>query len=150
MRYETRYWRYGLAMTDDLFDPVSIDDVRDRIIVPVVSSLFTKQEVDEITLSMRRSIHYIDDDIGEADGFYVTTSPPRVGEDRVQELWVRVVAIGMVWEAPIWSELDPEPTEEQIAARFAESLERWVNEDVLRGVGRFADYELKPRSATPP
>jgi len=105
----------------DASDP-ALADVRRRVVDPVVASLFTPGEIDELTLQWE--------------------SPPRSGN-----VWVRLVAGGEPFEAPLIHEAvdgsDEREPVEAVAARLADWLEDFVCEtEFAWGQHRLAHYQL--------
>ncbi len=107
----------------DASDP-ALADLRRRVVDPVVASLFTPDELDELALQWE--------------------SPPRSGN-----VWVRLVAGGERFAATLIEEPLDDSAEreslEDVAARLADRLEDFVCEtEFAWGQHRIAHYQLPP------
>lgn len=109
----------------DAEDP-ELARLRDAVAVPVVTSLLTARELEQLTVH-----HGVDGDEGD--------------------VWVRVVAAGEVFQdwltSPVWRSLEAGAerplTAEECAARLADHLEDWIAESRFGwGQQRSARYVL--------
>jgi hypothetical protein len=106
---------------DDPFDPWDLDDVRERVVMPVVSSLIRPADLQKV-------------DVGWGPG---------------DELWVLVRADGATWHSQIWQiELaDLMETMSDVAWALADRLEDWVCECVYWGEQAQATFVIPERRA---
>jgi hypothetical protein len=113
---------------DDPFDPWDLDDVRERVVLPVVSSLIRPPDVRRI-------------DVGWGP------REPMPGFWSDDELWVLVDAAGSVWQSQIWQlELaDQLQSLGEVARELADRLEDWVCEQVYWGEQAIARFVIPAR-----
>ncbi|MBT0767566.1 hypothetical protein KIH74_01435 [Kineosporia sp. J2-2] len=104
---------------DDRFDPAALDDVRERVVLPVLEAVLRPGELERMEL-------------GQGPG---------------QELLLRVMAAGRTWHGAFWfgPEADPEETLGEVAYYLADRLEDWVCEDVAWGEQRIAEVRIPAR-----
>jgi hypothetical protein len=104
---------------DDRFDPEDLDDVRGRVVVPVLEGLLRP---------------------GELQGVEMGRGPTR-------QIWLQVTASGRTWRSPFWfgPQDDPEETLGEVAYYLADRLEDWVCADVAWGEQRIADVRIPAR-----
>jgi len=107
---------------DDRFDPCDLNDVRTRVVVPVLDGLLRPGELDRMT----------------------------VGRGPAQEIWLELTAGGRHWASAFWFGPlpDPEETLGEVAYFLADRLEDWVCADLAWGEQRIADILIPHRSAT--
>jgi hypothetical protein len=125
---------------NDPFDPHDLDEVRMRIVMPVVTSLIRPGELERVTVEWSPPLTHDDSvPLGPAG-----TGRPRKGDEQLRVL---VVARGSTWESSIWaSDVNaPDDTMDRIAFRFADQLEDWVCECVAWGEQRIARYIIPAR-----
>lgn len=119
---------------DDLFDPWDIDDVRERVVLPVVRSVLRPNELRGVEVGW---------------GLW-TSSWDRGAPD--DELWVLVHTTGEAsFGCLIWDPVGGEQTEThgEVAYLLADRLEDWVCEDFAWGEQRIAQAVI-PGCAEPP
>ncbi|MCE0539993.1 hypothetical protein LWF15_31305 [Kineosporia rhizophila] len=105
--------------TDDRFDSTDLDDVRLRVVLPVLEGLLREGELEAV-------------DLGR-------------GPDR--EIWLAVRAAGQTWRSAFWfgPQDDPAETVGEVAYFLADRLEDWVCADVAWGEQRIADIHIPAR-----
>jgi hypothetical protein len=113
---------------DDPFDPWDLDDVRERVVLPVVASLIRAPDVRRIDV-----------------GWGPREAMPGFWSD--DELWVLVDAAGSTWQSQIWQlELaDQRQTLAEVAWELADRLEDWVCESVYWGEQAIARFVIPAR-----
>ena len=146
----------------DRFDPWDLDDVRERVILPVVSSLIRAPDLTRIDVGWGPREPIL--------GFW--SDPPRRGEfdpltngafgswmvlrdaseqptalQADDELWVLVEAAGSTWQSPIWQVESAEQLEtlSEVAWDLANRLEDWVCEQVYWGEQAIARFVIPAR-----
>jgi len=105
---------------DDRFDPGDLDDVRGRVVMPVLDGLLRPGELRDVDL----------------------------GRGPEREIWLLVTtSSGRSWRSAFWFGplADPEETLGEVAFFLADRLEDWVCEDVVWGEQRIADVRIPSR-----
>lgn len=128
----------------DPFDPRDVEDIRQRIVVPVVDSLIRSHELQELDVSLRPSIS-LTGFFDETEGLVMRDGNMPSESSDSMDLWVTVKARGETWNSQIWVNGDEYETLGQAAQVFADLLEQWVNEGFARGEGRIARYVIPVR-----
>lgn len=105
---------------DDPFDPFDLNDVRARVVLPVLEGLLRPGELDRMSM-------------GRCTG---------------REIWLDLSAGGHNWRAPIWfgPQPDPEETLGEVAYFLADRLEDWICAEVAWGEQRIADVQIPART----
>ncbi|HEX9030543.1 MAG TPA: hypothetical protein VF834_01775 [Streptosporangiaceae bacterium] len=116
----------------DLFNPDDLDDVLNRVVMPVVASLIGPDELESVQVGW---------------GPFSETLAGRgrtVGWDR--DLWVLVVAAGRSLEWQLWdrdcTQNRPDDTLGKIAWDFAQRIEQWVDDCLGWGEDHEAHYVI--------
>ena len=104
---------------DDRFDSADLEDVRGRVVMPVIEGLLRSGEVQQVA----------------------------VGRGPGEEIWLLVSAAGATWRSAFWFGTDPDPEETlgEVAYFLADRLEDWVCESVAWGEQRIADVHIPAR-----
>ncbi|GAB6900569.1 hypothetical protein [Kineosporia succinea] len=102
---------------DDRFDSTDLEDVRDRVVVPVLDGLLRPGELEAA-------------DVARGPG---------------QEIRLAVTARGQTWNSGFWFGADPEETLGEVAYYLADRLEDWICSDVAWGEQRIADIRIPAR-----
>lgn len=104
---------------DDRFDSSDLDDIRGRVVMPVLEGLLRPGELQRVD---------------------VQRGPAR-------EIWLHVTASGRSWRSAFWfgPQEDPEETLGEVAYYLADRLEDWVCADVAWGEQRIADVRIPAR-----
>jgi hypothetical protein len=154
----------------DPIDPSDVDDLRTRVVLPVVAGLIrppdleivdvgggTREPVWDYGPPVSPTVIEFDEAFSNSSpsstsmafGSSITLSGPR---ERIlrqvdDELWVLVTAAGSTWHSPIWQPGSAElfATLAELAWHFADQLEDWVCEDVYRGEQPQARIEIPSR-----
>jgi hypothetical protein len=116
---------------DDLFDPWDLDDVRDRVVLPVVRSVLRPDELNGV-------------EVGWGPGI-----SPWNPDDPADELWVLVHTTDeSSWSCQIWDPVGGEQTEThgEVAYLLADRLEDWVCEGFAWGEQRIAHAVIPTRA----
>jgi hypothetical protein len=105
---------------DDRFDATDLDDVRGRVVHPVLDSLLRPGEMERV----------------------------EVGRGPAGEIWLRLTVAGHDWESAFWfgPQNDPEETLGEVAYFLADRLEDWVCREVAWGEQRIADIRIPART----
>jgi hypothetical protein len=121
----------------DPFDPEDLDDLRQRVVLPVVSSLLAADEL--VSVEVRRG----------PDEEYRRRWAAHLAPDDLESIWVNVAARDDErWASTVWS---PQTawaarTLGEVAANLADRLEDWVCETRFGwGQQRVADYLIPAR-----
>jgi hypothetical protein len=103
----------------DPFDPWDLDDVRERVVRPVVAALVRPADLRRVEVRW-----------GPGEAAVVP-----VWHHGDEELWALVEAAGSTWASSIWQLEAAEQLETlaDVAWRLADQLEDWVSEDLYRG-----------------
>jgi hypothetical protein len=132
---------------DDPFDPGDIDDVRDRIVMPVVTSLIAPVELHRVEVGWGP---ILEGPAGAAWSARLAGGPHGLSND----LWVLVEASGRTLEWQIWvpGTGTPADTLGQVAFSYALRVEQWTEECLGRGPRQVAEYVIPARApgAGPP
>ncbi|GAB3266520.1 hypothetical protein [Kineosporia babensis] len=104
---------------DDRFDSTDLDDIRQRIVTPVLEGLLRPGELQSVDL----------------------------GRGPARQIWLQVRAADRSWRAALWfgPEDDPQETLGEVAYYLADRLEDWVCADVAWGEQRIADIRIPAR-----
>ncbi len=115
--------------SDDRFDPWDLDDVRERVVEPVVTSLIRPADLTRIDLG------------------WGPREPISMLLQADDELWVLIEAAGSTWHSAIWRIETAEQlqTLSDVAWNFADQLEDWVCEDVYWGEQAIANVVIPAR-----
>ena len=141
---------------DDPIDPQDLDDVRERVIHPVVSSLVRSPDLTrtDVGWGTREPIMgFWSDPTPPGGGAFLSQVMFRDAGDRPTalqadgELWVLVEAAGSTWHSQLWQ---PESSEQpqtlgQVAWDLADRLEDWVCEEVYWGEQAIAKFVIPAR-----
>jgi hypothetical protein len=113
----------------DPFDPWDLDDVRERVVRPVLGSLIRPPDLERL-------------DVGWGPR---EPGPPWPRSE--DELWLLVTAAGETWHSSLWQVELAEQLETlgQVAWTLADQLEDWVAEAVYWGEHAVADVVIPPR-----
>ena len=141
----------------DRFDPWDLDDVRDRIVLPVVHSLFGPDELTRVEVDLRAGVRPVKPALPRACRSLVHESHPSHGSaatnlpDPWEELWALVTVLRRTWKGAIWTidGVAPEDTLDDIAFALADRLEDWSCENVFWGEQRIANYTIPARHRSP-
>lgn len=121
----------------DPCDPEDLDDLRQRVVLPVVNSLLAADEL--VSVEVRRG----------PDEDYIRTWSATLATDELESIWVLVVARdGERWGSTVWSSQTAwtARTLGEVAATLADHLEDWVCETGFGwGQQRVADYVIPAR-----
>lgn len=120
---------------DDLFDPWDLDDVRERVVLPVVRSVLGPDELRGV----------------EVGWGLVTYSWDRGDPNDELGVLVRTTG-GASFRCQIWDPIGGEQTEThgQVACLLADHLEDWVCEDFVWGEQRIVQAVTPPRAEPSP
>jgi hypothetical protein len=143
----------------DRFDPWDLDDVRERVVLPVVSSLIRALDVSRIDVGWgpREPIlgFWSDPPVPPVLGDEAFTSWMVLSETGEQptaleadgELWVLVEAAGSTWQSQIWQAeaAGHLQTLGEVAWELANRLEDWVCEQVYWGEQAVARFVIPAR-----
>jgi hypothetical protein len=120
---------------DDLFNPHDLDEVKNRVVMPVVMSLIGPDQLETVEVGWGP----LSPDLAE-DG-------KPMGWDR--DLWVLVVASGYSLELQLWqpenTQNSPDDTLDEIAFGYALRVEQWVDDCFGWGEDHEARYEIPAR-----
>lgn len=108
---------------DERFDSTDLDDVRDRVVRPVLEGLLRPGELQQMD----------------------------VGRGPARQIWLRLTVADRIWESAFWfgPQDDPEETLGEVAYFLADRLEDWVCEEVAWGEQRIADIRIPARRKKP-
>lgn len=133
--------RGGGPGAGDPFDPFDLDDVRMRVVMPVVTALVSpadlkRVEIGWVSLLPRGQISPVRGALA-ADP----------GDD--DNLWVVVTAAGSKMECELWQrdQIAPYDTLGEAAFQFAIRLEEWVDGCIGWGEDHVAEYLIPARSS---
>ena len=132
----------------DVFDPWDLDDVRARIVMPLLQGLFRPGDLEAVDLGRGPRVPVpgfwssppgLPDPLGEP---YTSTMILRSDDgeqptalEADEELWLLVTAAGSTWHSRVWAPAAAAAlfTMAEVAVQLADHLEDWVCEDVYRG-----------------
>jgi hypothetical protein len=144
---------------EEPFDPHDVDDVRERVVVPVVSSLIRAQDLERIDVGWgpREPVlgFWNDPPLPPSDAPYTSRITFRDAAERPtalradDELWVLVRALGATWHSRLWQPETAWATETmgKAAHALADQLEDWVCELVYWGEQALAKVIIPARRA---
>lgn len=126
----------------DRFDPYDLEDVRERIVLPIVNSLITPDELRQVDVGWGPRLPRTVDQLLWAQ---------RHLPDQSKDLWVLVRAAGKTLEWQLWlptnPQNDPMATLGDIAFDYALRVEQWVEDELGRERGQVARYSIPARMA---
>lgn len=121
----------------DLFNPNDLDDVLNRVVMPVVTSLISADELETVEVGWGPFSRKLSE-IGQS-----------IGWD--SDLWVRVVASGRTLEWQLWQPANTQnrrgDTLDKIAFDYAQRVEQWVDDCFGWGEDHEAHYVIPARSS---
>jgi hypothetical protein len=150
--------------SDDRFDPRDLDDIRERVVLPVVSSLIATPDLTRIDVGWgpREPIlgFWFDPPMDppgpEKEAFSSRMVLRPAGEQPTElqadeELWVLVAAAGSTWHSQIWQveSAEQRQTLSEVAWHLANQLEDWVCERVYWGEQAIARFVIPARRSGP-
>jgi hypothetical protein len=145
----------------DPFDPWDLDDVRERVVMPVVCNLIRSADLEKVDVGwgpmepMLGFWEFLSERPTPEDGLgglYVFEPDPAQKQTLLQaddELWLLVTAGGATWHSQIWQIESAEQTETMadVAWALADRLEDWVCERVYWGEQAIATFVIPERRA---
>jgi len=143
----------------DPFDPWDLEDVRERVVMPVISSLIPPADLETVDVGWgprepmsgfgeSRSTRPILKD--GVEGLYFSERDPTQQPTLPQaddELWLLVTAAGATWHSQLWQIESAEQLETMtdVAWALADRLEDWVCERVYWGEQPLATFIIPER-----
>jgi hypothetical protein len=131
---------YAGPGTQDLFDPHDLDDVRNRIVMPVITSLIRPEELERVEVGWGP---FLQDTVQ-------MTERAALASWR-KDLWVLIAVAGKTLEWQLWQ---PDSTQNcrddtvnRIAFAYALGVEQWVQECLGRHGEQVAKYVIPARDS---